>query len=296
MLFALGIATVTTYLALRNVRLARSADLSFYTWNLKSGGQVKTAGWVFLILASSWIAVNAHSGYVRWHERAGAIAFDNIRIPDELALAQSNPEQWLAPAERQNIADGRDHFRVARSVGFFVNRESLSKVAWLEFLGGDADNAIAILDSAAEHQEGQAKALTFYYRGAILNRKGRYNEALRSLDTALAEAPNLITAREEKGEALWKLGRREEAVGVWNDAVRANPELPLANYFLAGAALALGRPEAAYESQADRVTPNDPYFQWMLGQRLDKVGMKTLAEKRFQRAIQLDPRFGARPR
>lgn len=296
MLMALGIATVTTFLAVRVVRLLRSADLSFYRWNLKSGGKIRTAGWGFLIFALGWIGVNAHSGYVRWHERAGAIAFESIRIPDELALAQPNPQQWFGPAERQNVADGREHFRAARAAGFFVNRESLSKVAWLDFLNGDTDGAIATLSAAAENQHGQAKALSLYYRGAILNRVGRYAEALKSLDEALNEAPTLVTAREEKGESLWKLGRREDAIAVWSEAVQANPNLPLANYFLAGAAIALGRSESAYESQADRVTPDDPYFQWMLGMRLDKLGMKTLAEKRFQRAIQLNPAFRARSR
>jgi polyferredoxin/tetratricopeptide (TPR) repeat protein len=296
MLMALGIATVTTFLALRLLRLFRSPDLSFYKWNLKSNGKLKRAGWVFTILAFGWIWWNVHSGYVRWHERAGAVAFETIRIPDELALAQADPAQWLSPAERQSIAAGRDHFQIAREVGFFLNRESLSKIGWLEFLSGDADGAIAMLDSAAEHQDGQSKALSHYYRGAILNRKGRYNEAIASLDAALVEAPNLVTAREEKGEALWQLGRRDEAMTAWKDAVGANPDLPLSNYFLAGAAMATSGSGSAYESQADGVTPDDPYFHWMLGLRLNAVGMKTLAEKRFQRAIQLDPRFRARTR
>lgn len=296
MLMALGIATVTTFLTVRVLKLVRSADLSFYKWNLKAGGKIKNAGWGFLIFAVAWIGVNAHSGYVRWHERGGAIAFERVRLPDELALAQSNPAQWLAPADRENIADGREHFRSARAVGLFVNRESLSKIAWLEFLSGDAERAITTLDSAAEHQQGQGKALSLYYRGAVLNRLGRYKQALVSLDASLEEAPNLVAAHEERGEALWKLERREEAIAEWNNALRANPNLPLTNYFLAGAAIALGRPESAYESQADRVTPDEPYFQWMLGLRLDKVGMKTLAEKRFQRAIELDPKFRTRSR
>ncbi|MEP6704797.1 MAG: 4Fe-4S binding protein, partial [Acidobacteriota bacterium] len=87
MLMALGVASVTTFLAVRTWKLIRSSDLSFHRWNLKSGGVIKRAGWAFLSFAIAWIGLNIHSGYVRFHERAATIAFEKIRIPDELALA-----------------------------------------------------------------------------------------------------------------------------------------------------------------------------------------------------------------
>ncbi len=43
------------------------------------------------------------------------------------------------------------------------------------------------------------------------NRLGRQEEALASLDQALAERSDLILAREERGESLWRLGRRQAA-------------------------------------------------------------------------------------
>ena len=153
-----------------------------------------------------------------------------------------------------------------------------------------------MLATSAENQSGQGKALSLYYRGAILNRLGRYDQALTSLDQSLAERPDLILAREEKGESLWQLGRQKEAVSAWSDAVKQNPKLPLANNFLAGAAASLGQSEAAaaYEKVADKFTPADSFFHWMLGLRLQNVGMNALAEKHFERAIQLNPAFSAR--
>ena len=296
MLMALGVAAITTFLALRTLRLFRAKDLSFYRFSLKSSGRIRKAGWAFLSFAVLWISLNAHSGFVRYHERAGAIAFQNLQIPDELALARPDPDQWLSRSDRMNIADGKNYFHAASNVGLFVNREAISKLAWLEYLSGDAERSIQLLGTAAEHQNGQAKALSLYYRGAILNRLGRYDEARTSLDQALAERPDLILAREEKGESLWQLGRRQEAVQAWNDALRSNPGLVLSNNLLAGAAAALGRSDAAValEKQADQSTPADPFFHWMLGLRLQNVGMNALAEKHFARAIQLDPRFQSR--
>ena len=293
MLMALGIATVTTFLALRAWRLFRANDLSFYRFNLKSSGKMRRAGWTFLSFALIWIGVNIHSGWVRYHESAGASDYQNIRIPDELALARTNPVQWLSQTERQSIADGKKHFHAALDYGLFVNSEALPKLAWLEYLSGNTEQSVQLLGAAAEHQRGQAKALSFYYRGAILNRLGRSEQALASLDQALAEAPDLVLAREEKGESFWQLGRRPEAVAAWNDAVERNPALPLANNLLAVAAASEGQTEAAaaYQKQADQSTPADPLFHWMLALRLQNVGMNELAEKHFQRAIELNPEF-----
>jgi len=293
MLMALGVATVTTFLFLRSFRLFRAGDLSFYRFNLKSAGKIQNAGWGFLIFALLWISLNVHSGYIHYHEAAGARSFQNVRIPDELALARVNPARWLSPSDQQNIAEGRRHLFLATSRGLFTNAEALPKLAWFEYLSGNVEPAVQLLEKAAARQTGTGKALSLYYRGAILNRLGRYEEALASLERALSESPELVVAREEKGEALWQTGRREEAAAAWNDAVTRNPNLPLANYLLAGAAGALGQKEAAanFENRAEQTTPNDPLFHWMIGQRLQNIGMSELAEKHFQRAVQLNPEF-----
>src|SRR5206468_6092788 len=181
----------------------------------------------------------------------------------------------LPPADREDILQGKKHYEAASSVGFFVNSEALPKQAWFEYLLGNAEQAVQLLGQAAAHQKDESKALSLYYRGAILNRLGRYEEARTSLDEALAERDDLILARQEKGESLWQLGRHDEAVAVWTDAVRRNARLALVNNELAGAARSLGKREeaSAYEKQADQFTPNDPFYQWMLGRRLQALGM-----------------------
>ena len=242
-LMALGCAAVTTFLALKTWRLLRARELSFYRFNLKSSGKMHKAAWAFVVFACAWIGLNVHCGWVRYHEFLGNVAFNKVHLPDELALAQLDPARWLSPADRENILQGKEHYLAASRTGLFVNNEALPKLAWFEYLSGDAEQSVQTLATAAAYQKDESKALSLYYRGAILNRLGRYDEARAALDEALAERDDLILARQEKGESLWQLGRRDEAVSVWTDAVQRNPQLALANNELAGAALASGKRE-----------------------------------------------------
>ena len=180
-----------------------------------------------------------------------------------------------------------------------MNPEALSKLAWFEYLSGEPERSVDLLGQASTYQKGQAKALSLYYRGTILSRLGRYEDARTSLDDALAEREDLILARQEKGEALWQArpqGRSRSRFGA--DAIQRNARLVLTSNQLAGAKRSLGQVEEAlaHEKQADQFTPNDPLYHWMLGLRLRNIGMTELAEKHFQRAIQLDPRYQTRPR
>ena len=280
---ALGCAAVTTFLALKLWRLLRARELSFYRFNLKSSGKIRKAGWAFAAFACAWIGLNAHSGWVRYHEFLGNLAFNKIHLPDELALAQVNPVRWLSPADRENVLRGKEHYVAASKTGLFVNSEVLPKLAWFEYLSGDAEQSVQTLGKAAAYQKDESKALSLYYRGAILNRLARYDEARASLDE------DLILARQEKGESLWQLGRKEEAVSVWTGAVQRNSQLVLVNNELAGATRASGNLDEAdlYEKQADLFTPNDPLYHWVLARRLQDLGMTELADKHLRQAGQL---------
>jgi len=156
------------------------------------------AGLVFVVFACAWIGFNVHCGWVRYHEFLGNVAFNKVHLPDELALAQLDPARWLSPLDRENIVQGKGHYLAASRMGLFVNNEALPKLAWFEYLLGDAAQSVQTLRTAAAHQKDESKALSLYYRGAILNRLGRYDEARATLDEALAERDDLILARQEK--------------------------------------------------------------------------------------------------
>jgi tetratricopeptide (TPR) repeat protein/NAD-dependent dihydropyrimidine dehydrogenase PreA subunit len=296
-LMALGCAAVTTFLALKAWRLFTRSDVFFHKFSLKLLGKIRGFGWAFLFFAVLWIGLAAHSGWIRYHEFQGERAFGKIQIPDELALAQPVPDAWLTPNDKENVATGAKHLNAVANHGLFANGDALSKLGWLEFLSGHASKATELLGDAANQQGGQAKALSLYYRGSILNLLGSHEQALTSLDAALSERPDLILARQEKGESLWKMGREDDAIATWMNVVQENPNIPLANDELAGALQSRGQLDtaSAYEKQADKSAPDNPFYHWTLGLRLKNLGMNELAEKHFQRAVELDSRFQSRP-
>jgi polyferredoxin/tetratricopeptide (TPR) repeat protein len=298
MLMALGIASVTTFVAVKAAKMLRSSDNAFYRFSLRSGGTTTRAGWLFIAFATFWIGLNAHSGAVRYFERASAKHFESMQIPDELALARIDPSPWLTPSDKVNVAEGRERFAFTERISLFTNKEAISKSAWLDYLAGDAERAIAKLDDSAELQSGQAKAISRYYRGAILNRMNRPQEALADLEIALAERGDMIVALEEKGEALWRLGRTSEAIETWGKATILRPELVLANNLLAGAYSAVGDDANAVSrvTQAEKLLSGDAYFNWMIAMRLQNVGFDALADRYYRRAIQIDSSFRDRRR
>lgn len=287
MLMALGIAAVTTFLVVRSFQMLRTREISFYRWALKADGKLGLAGVVFLAFAAIWTLLSAHSGYIRYHELLGRTAFGSLTVPDELALAQDDPSVWLSGADRQNAAAARSHLYKAFDGGFIVNTANLQSLGWVEFLMGNAEQGEKLLALAAARQEGSARALTDYYRGAIFNRTGRASEALGAVDRAVAERPDLVKANEERGVALWKLERRDDAIAAWKTA--ASQGSILANYMLAGSMA--DDAGIQFRQAAESGTPEDPYFNWMVGLRLRELGMNELAERRFQRAVQMDSTF-----
>lgn len=293
MLMSLGIALVTTYLAVVTARFIVLKDLAFYNVRLRAAGKMTLAGGAFLIFSFAWIGLNAHSGWVRFNERRGDAVFQRISVPDEIALAQKDPSVSLSTSDKHSVALAREYFEAASAAGFFVNDHALPKHAWVEFLGGNADKAIGLLGAAAERSGGPTRALFLYYRGSILNRLGRSEQALANLDAALVERTDLSLARVEKGESLWALGNRTAAVNEWSEATADRNSSALAHLLLAGAAAADGDMAlmAEHEGQAEIGIPKDARFHWMLGLRLQNIGMHPFAGRQFARAISIDPAY-----
>jgi tetratricopeptide (TPR) repeat protein len=96
-------------------------------------------------------------------------------------------------------------------------------------------------------------------------------------------------------QALARLGRLEEAIGLYDAAVRSDPASSPALLGLAGALLAANRPTEAFQ-RADAALALDieDVEAWRLvAEALDALGEPRLAAQAFERALSLAPTLGA---
>jgi tetratricopeptide (TPR) repeat protein len=82
----------------------------------------------------------------------------------------------------------------------------------------------------------------------LITQRMNFDEGLANVDTALAACPDLTQARIDRGRALLKLNRNEEAAHALEAVERSSPDDPSVHFFLAQAYRTLGR---SREAQAE---------------------------------------------
>lgn len=129
-----------------------------------------------------------------------------------LRLAGS-PKEALAPlceAER----------RLPGTLRYTATTERLRALLALD----RTQEALAVCDLALRRQPGFTPGLTVS-RAGILAAQGHLQQALSLLDTVIARHPDLPEAHLNRGGALMRLGRRQEALAALQAATRLAPHL-----------------------------------------------------------------------
>ncbi len=107
-LTTLALAAVLAYGTLLAVRLVRLPSVRLSPFQLKLGGAMRPAGWVYAAVALAALSFTIHSGFIRWHESSGARAYGEIVAgidggqppdPERIAVARRH----LAACERWGI-------------------------------------------------------------------------------------------------------------------------------------------------------------------------------------------------
>jgi tetratricopeptide (TPR) repeat protein len=132
-----------------------------------------------------------------------------------------------------------------------------------------------------------------YFNGNALINLGRYEEAIAAYDQALAINPNLDEAFYKKGNALINLSRYEEAIAAYDQALAINPNLDEAFYNKGIALINLGRYEeaiAAYD-QSLAIKPEDANTHFNKSCCFALSGQTEPAITSLQTAISLDSKY-----
>ena len=113
---------------------------------------------------------------------------------------------------------------------------------------GKVDEAIKKWSAIANTLEGidnDRAAVVFFARGAAKNNLGKRDEAILDYNEAIRLNPNLAEAFSTRGAAKNNLGKHNESILDYNEAIRLNPNLAEAFYFRGSAKVALRKEEEA---------------------------------------------------
>lgn len=128
--------------------------------------------------------------------------------------------------------------------------EALHRVGELKGAQGDQEGALKALTQAVklkpDNQEAQAALGTVYgQQGAALLEQGRTEEALQTLEQAVALNPRDDAAYNNLGAALASEGDLDKAMEAFRSAIEANPGNVNAHYNLGSSYLQTGNKEGA---------------------------------------------------
>jgi tetratricopeptide (TPR) repeat protein len=112
------------------------------------------------------------------------------------------------------------------------------------WLLGEWDAAVKELQAELVNDPANCKAQA-QIANILIAQRMNFEEGLASVDKALAACPGLTQARIDRGRALLKLNRNDEAANELEAAEHSSPDDASTHFFLAQAYRALGRPSEA---------------------------------------------------
>ena len=209
-----------------------------------AGGEILllAAGTGFLVLLA-WRLRDGVGPYLPW--LAGLLLLTILAI-GPLALVPPGPttgQQWAvggalsvgaaAWVALRRYLRGAVDARIAKADSEYARREYEKAIATY-----DAGLAIA-------RRAGVESSAAWYGKGAALVAAGKPEEAIHTLDRALALNPGNEIAWINKGTALSRLGRLQEALRCYNSAIKVNPRYEVAWNNKGNALARLGRHDLA---------------------------------------------------
>jgi tetratricopeptide (TPR) repeat protein len=159
-----------------------------------------------------------------------------------------------------------------RQSGQYVDPQTLYRAT----IAGNPSSVLARNNLATELLEGPAAG---------------WAEAQQQAEEAVRLAPDDASPRNNVGLALYRAGRREDAMREFREAIRLNPTLAAAHYNLGMVLAELGKPDesiAAYEESL-RIFPSQPEALHNLANQLALKGRFPEAIARFRDAVRLAP-------
>ncbi len=154
-------------------------------------------------------------------------------------------------------------------------------------------NAYAFWKDAAENQPDSS--LVLVNLGGALEDIGRRDEAIPIYERAVQIQPNLFMSRYRLAEALAAVGRVDEAEPQYREAVRLNPEMASGHYGLGQVLRRRGKTQDAKDQfeLALRIYPEFARAHFALATLAEEQGDRAAARSHYEDAIRAQSNFTA---
>jgi Tfp pilus assembly protein PilF len=151
---------------------------------------------------------------------------------------------------------------------------SLNELGAIQLSGGDVDAALRTFERALSSAEGHLRPQVLNNLACALLECGRYGEALRRVDEALADAHGYVPAVRQRGMVLHAMGQLPAAKGELLRSLTLQPADPKALVCLALVHQECDELEAALACahQALALAPDDHNSRWLLATLLLACG------------------------
>ena len=160
-----------------------------------------------------------------------------------------------------------------------------------DFAQGDPRMVLEEALAAHDVKNDPANFEAHYNLAAMLQGRGRLENAIKEYEAALRLRPNDAVANNALGAALLANGQPRPAARILSDALESRPDYFDAHYNLGNALAQLGDMEGAAQQfrMALQKQPNDANAEANLGSALAELGRYAEAESHYKRALEIDP-------
>ncbi len=237
--------------------------------------------------------------------RAGQFKVIDAPRPELYDLTKDPEETNNLYAARRSLADtmiarlrSRESDAAARASSGTspeIDPEARERLAALGYVG----SFVATVSSpAAERADPKDKIRLFNLMTdsrEIARDEGSFARVVSMLNSVIAEDPKVIDAWFNLGNAYYKVGRFQEAIGYFTRALELKPDYDLAVINMANAYRKLGRDDAAlagYERYL-QIDPKNANVRYQLGEIYLDRGDIPAAERNFRLALDLDKRLAS---
>ena len=244
LLFSMGLAAVTAFLALIFWRLLRRRNAEFLGSALRlDGGPLTFRGRMMTVVCAAWLLFVGHCGVHQFLMFQAQRAIEGTGVGGA-AWGQDHAVLGNLPARtREAVDDGKRYLEWAQNWGLIDDVRARRNLAWLALLNEDLPEAEEQLAAATQLEPAHANSFHDLHRVRLLRRD--IPGACEALKQVIGLTPKEERPRLQLALLYGQVQDFEAAEATLRDAIELLPDSIELNRLLGMLLMDLGRPEEA---------------------------------------------------